>query len=77
MLPPGGRIYLHEMLLNETKDGPLTATDFSLLAFSVSLQGQQYSAGELTDLLREAGFTLPDIMATYTYYSLISALKPV
>ncbi|GHO99889.1 methyltransferase [Reticulibacter mediterranei] len=77
MLPPGGRIYLHEMLLNEAKDGPLTATDFSLLAFSMSLQGQQYSARELTDLLREAGFTLPDITATSTSYSLISALKPV
>jgi hypothetical protein len=76
-LPPGGRIYLHEMLLNETKDGPLAAVDFSLIAFATSWQGKQYSATELADLLKEAGFTNVLVTATYAYYSLISATKPM
>ena len=29
-LPPGGRIFLHEVVLNDTKDGPLVAAAFSM-----------------------------------------------
>ena len=29
-LPPGGRIYLHEVLLDDAKDGPLTPASFAL-----------------------------------------------
>ena len=75
-LPPGGRIYLHEMLLNETKDGPLAAANFSLFAFATSGQGKQYSASELADFLKEAGFTEIVVTPTYAYYSLVRALKP-
>lgn len=75
-LPPGGRIYLHEMLLNETKDGPLAATGFSLISFTISWQGKQYSATELAGILQEAGFTNIAVTLTSTYYSLMSAMKP-
>ncbi|MBV8083508.1 MAG: ubiquinone/menaquinone biosynthesis protein [Chloroflexi bacterium] len=74
-LPPGGRIYLHEMLLNDEHDGPLTAALFSLL-MCLGTRGKQFSAGDLQMLLGEAGFGPIVITETYGYYSLVSATKP-
>jgi hypothetical protein len=74
-LPSGGRIYLHEMLLADTKDGPLPAAAFSMLML-LRTEGKQFAAQELDDLLQEGGFR--DVVATptYGYYSLVSARKP-
>lgn len=74
-LPSGGRIVLHEMLLGDNKDGPLTATAFSMLML-LGTRGRQYSLVEFRDILQDAGFT--DVGATHTcgYYSLVSATKP-
>lgn len=77
ILPPGGRIYLHEMLLSDTKDGPRTAATFSMLMLVANMQGTQYTGGELDALLREAGFIDVSIVPTYAYYSLVSARKPI
>jgi hypothetical protein len=74
-LPPGGRIYLHEMLLEDTKDGPLPATLFSMNMMFFT-EGKQFTAGELGELLRECGFQDLAITPTYGYYSLISGRKP-
>lgn len=75
MLPSGGRIYLHEALLEDTKDGSLFATTLSL-RMVVATQGKQFTAGELDDLLSEAGFQDARITSTAVYHSLISATKP-
>ena len=74
MLPPGGRIFLHEILLNDTKDGPPVAAAFSM--DMLQLKGKQYTARELDELLQDAGFTNVTINPTYTYFSLVSANKP-
>jgi acetylserotonin N-methyltransferase len=73
-LPPGGRIYLHEMLLNDTSDGPLPAALFSIMMLGT--RGKQFSAPELQHHLTAAGFGAVSITPTYAYHSLISALKP-
>jgi O-methyltransferase domain len=73
-LPPGGRLFLHEMVLNDTKDGPLVAVAFSM--GMLALTGKQYSVDELDQLLQEAGFTGTTVTPTYAYYSLVSATKP-
>jgi hypothetical protein len=73
-LPPGGRIYLHEMLLADTKDGPLTAASFSM-AMAFRTRGKQFSAEELGALLHAAGFGEISVTPTYGYYSLVSASK--
>lgn len=73
-LPPKGRIYLHEMLLESTKDGPVTATSFSMSMLCDS-KGKQFTANELDELLRKAGFDEVEVIPTYSYYSLISAKK--
>ncbi|NET60845.1 MAG: methyltransferase domain-containing protein [Symploca sp. SIO2E6] len=74
-LPNGGRIYLHEILLADTKDSPLIATSFSMCLFWVT-EGKQFSAAELEELLQQAGFEEISIVQTYGYYSLVSGRKP-
>lgn len=74
-LPSGGTIYVHEMLLDDTKDGPLAAASFSLNMVLIT-NGKQFTAQEITDLLTECGFRDVSITPTYAYYSLISAKKP-
>ncbi len=75
-LPPGGRILLHEILLDDDGCGPLPATAFSLLML-IGTKGRQYSLPELRHILESAGFV--DIETARTsggYYSLVSARRP-
>lgn len=74
-LPPGGRIYLHETLLADTRDGPPLVAAYSLHMVRVGL-GKQYTAGELGALLREAGFGAVSITPTAADNALICAAKP-
>jgi acetylserotonin N-methyltransferase len=73
-LPGGGRICLHEMLLDDDGAGPLTAASFSMLMLGT--QGQQFTFVELQQLLEGAGFI--DVTAKHTsvYYSLVTGRKP-
>ena len=75
-LPPGGRILLHEMLVDDDGCGPLTTLSFSILML-IGTRGRQYSFAELQVILEEAGFV--EVRASQTgsgYYSLVSARKP-
>jgi acetylserotonin N-methyltransferase len=73
ILPVGGRLFIHEILLNDSQDGPLPAALFSVMMLGT--RGKQLSFAELDDLLREAGFTDTEVRHTYGYYSLVSASK--
>jgi O-methyltransferase domain/Dimerisation domain len=73
-LPSGGRIYLHEMLLEDTRDAPLAATSFSMNMIFFT-QGKQFTAGELEKLLGEAGFEEIALTPTNGYYSLVIGRK--
>jgi 3-hydroxy-5-methyl-1-naphthoate 3-O-methyltransferase len=75
-LPSGGRIMLHEILLNDDHTGPLIAAAFSMLML-LGTKGRQYSLPELRAILEAAGFV--DVAAQRTgggYYSLVTASKP-
>lgn len=74
-LPPGGRILLHESLLNETRDGPALMTLYSMNMARVTDEGKQYSASELERVLVGAGFTDVRVMHTYSIFSLVSGRK--
>ena len=63
-LPPGGRIVLHEMLLNDTSDGPLPPALFSVMMLGT--RGKQFSAPELNTLLSTAGFVDMAVTTTAT-----------
>jgi acetylserotonin N-methyltransferase len=75
VLPSGGSIYLHEMLLNDTGTGPRTAAAFSMLMLG-GTRGQQFTFAELRDLLATAGFTDVATSPGYGYYSLIRGRRP-
>ena len=73
-LPRGGRIFLHEMLLDDTGDGPLTTASFSALMLA-NTRGRQFTFTQLKETLEKAGFTDIDVKPTYSYYSVVSGMK--
>lgn len=75
ILRSGGRIYVHEALLEDTKDAPLATACFSM-AMMFFTEGKQFSLEELDGLLREAGFDNISVVHTYGYYSVVSGRKP-
>lgn len=74
-LPAGGRIMLHEMLLDDDGAGPATAAAFSMLML-LATQGQQFTFGELKTILESAGFTRIEATQTCGYYSITTGYKP-
>lgn len=75
VLPPGGKIFVHEMLLADTKDYPLSAISFSMTMMFVT-EGKQLTLKEIETFLYDAGFENVSTTITYGYYYLISANKP-
>lgn len=73
-LPPGGRILLHEMLLDDSGTAPAHAVTFSLL-MAMGTKGQQFSYPQLQELLQQAGFRRVSCQPSYGYFSLVSAEK--
>jgi hypothetical protein len=73
-LPSGGRILLHEMLLDDDGAGPVTAASFSMLML-LATQGQQFTGGELRAILEEAGFAGVGAAQTHPYYSVVTGYK--
>lgn len=74
-LPSGGRILLHEMLLDDSGTTPEPAVAFSLL-MAMGTKGQQFSFPQLQELLGEAGFVKVRTQPSYGYYSLVIGEKP-
>jgi hypothetical protein len=74
VLPAGGRIMLHEMLLDDDGAGHVTAAAFSMMML-LGTQGQQFTSGELKDILESAGFAGVESRQTSVYYSIVTAYK--
>jgi len=55
VLEPGGRILIHEFILNDDMDGPLFPALFSLNMLLGTAHGQSYSESQLRAMLAEAG----------------------
>lgn len=75
-LAPGGRVFLHEILMDDDGTGPWQAASFSLMMLMGTL-GKQYTLPEFRVILEAAGFE--DVRACRSgggYYSLVSARKP-
>jgi hypothetical protein len=73
-LPRGGRIMLHEMLLDDDGAGPATTAAFSMLML-LATQGQQFTFGEISELLEQAGFRDVETRHTAGYYSITTGYK--
>ena len=74
-LRPGGKIFLQEALLHEEKPGPLWTAHFSM-NMALLMQGKQFRASELSELLQGAGFEDVQVRPLLGYYSTIWATKP-
>lgn len=73
-LPSGGKIYIHEMLLDENLSSPLATACFDLLMF-INHKSQQFTKEILSNLLIDCGFKTPKTTHTFGYYSLTVATK--
>jgi acetylserotonin N-methyltransferase len=73
-LVPGGRICLHEMLLDDSGAAPRAAAAFSVLML-LGTRGRQYTYAQLETLLEAAGFVDVDVIPTYGYYSVVRGFK--
>lgn len=74
-LPPGGRILIHEKLVDDDGQGPRSNALVNL-DMLVWTKGQQYKPMEIHAALRKAGFVNSKIEATTGYWSLATAQKP-
>ncbi len=54
-LAPGGRIIIHDFILNNHMDGPLFPALFSLNMLLGTESGQSYSEDQIIDMLADAG----------------------
>ena len=73
-LPAGGRIFIHEMLLEDSGNGPLASALYSL-SMRIGTLGKQFTVPELRAALESIGFTDVAVRNTTQYFSLLSARK--
>jgi SAM-dependent methyltransferase len=74
LLPSGGRLLMHDYMLDDTHTGPLIPALLALHMTLVSAQGQVYSEAELRALLTQAGFVEVSIQPFLAgHSSLVSA----
>jgi hypothetical protein len=74
-LPPGGRVFVLEALLDPERCSPRMSVLFNLL-MQINHRGQQFTEQQLSELLTEAGFTGARVVHAYSYWSLMTAQKP-
>ncbi|MGV3585901.1 MAG: methyltransferase [Adhaeribacter sp.] len=76
-LEPGGELWVHDAFLHDTLDGPLAATDYSVMLFT-GTKGRIYSRQEHRAWFTQAGLIpAKENIPTLLDYNLISARKPV
>ena len=73
-LPQNGVILIHEALLDDDGNGPLTAACYSFSMFLKS-EGKQFTFNELKTLLIKTGFKNIDLLPTYGIYSVVYGKK--
>jgi SAM-dependent methyltransferase len=73
-LPPGGRLVIHDVFLNDDMDGPLPVALYSAALFSVT-EGRAYSAAEYRAFLIEAGLKPEPVIPTLIHCGLLCGKK--
>ncbi|HEV7225441.1 MAG TPA: methyltransferase, partial [Pirellulales bacterium] len=61
-LPPGGRLLIHDVFLNDAHDGPLPIALYSAALFSLT-EGRAYSGAEFRQMLAAAGLSAAEEIA--------------
>jgi acetylserotonin N-methyltransferase len=73
-LPAGGRLFVNEMLFDESRTGPLGTALFSAMML-FKMEGRQFTLSALTRLLEDAGFRDVQPLQSFGYYTLVTATR--
>ncbi len=73
-LRPGGRLLIHDVLLNDALDGPLAVACYSAQLFTLT-EGRAYSALEYRAWLAEAGLQTDETIPILAHCHVISGSK--
>jgi hypothetical protein len=74
-LPSGGRIVIHELLLDPDKSGPRLPTLMGMVML-LWTEGRQYSGLELSELLESVGFVGVHTERTLGSWGIVTGVKP-
>lgn len=74
-LPSGGKIYIHEVLLNDSGDGPVGPALYALM-MRIGTRGKEFTAPELRRDLQAAGFGDVTVQNTFGDFSVVIGTKP-
>lgn len=74
VLPVGGRLLIHDVLLNDELDGPLPIALYSAALFTLT-EGRAYSGAEFGGWLREAGLEPQSPIPTLVHCSVMTGEK--
>lgn len=74
VLNPGGRLLIHDVLLNDAHDGPLPIALYSAALFTLT-EGRAYSAAEYQSWLRNEGLKVHAPVATLVHCHVVAGRK--
>ncbi|MFP6899500.1 MAG: methyltransferase [Opitutales bacterium] len=71
---PGGEVIIHDVFLNDERDGPLPIALYSAALFSLT-EGRTYSAAEYRSMLQKAGLHPREITPTLVHCGALAGRK--
>jgi hypothetical protein len=74
-LPSGGRLIVHELLLDSDKSGPLVPS-LMMMVMLLWTEGRQYSGLEFEEMLKAAGFVEVRSETTFGSWGIATGVKP-
>ena len=74
-LPPGGRLLIHDVFLNDALDGPLPVALYSAALCRIT-EGRIYSAGEYRGWMAELGLIAGEVVPTLIHCGLLAGTRP-
>ncbi|HUY20190.1 MAG TPA: methyltransferase [Candidatus Binataceae bacterium] len=76
-LPAGGRIIVHEVLLNDDLSGPFAAAALNVTMLIAAPPGaEQLSGRQIREMLEGAGFGAIEVIPSFGYWSIVTGVKP-
>jgi SAM-dependent methyltransferase len=73
-LAPGGRLFIHDVFLDDDLGGPLPLALYSAALFSVT-EGRAYSVAEYRSMLEATGFSVTQCLPTRVHCGVLIAVR--